>query len=179
MQILSGGPFGKWRVLLQGVSMAVMRARSRIWIETPYFLPSETLNNALQTAALAGVDVRLMLPLRSDSKVVDLAIHSYIDDMMRAGVKIYFYMAGFLHSKLMVVDDELAVFGSSNMDFRSFEHNFEINAFAYDEALVEELQQLYEADIEHCHLLTHSEWFNRPRMRRFAESIMRLFSPLL
>ena len=79
----------------------------------------------------------------------------------------------------MVVDDELAVFGSSNMDFRSFEHNFEINAFAYDEALVEELQQLYEADIELCHLLTHSEWFNRPRMRRFAESIMRLFSPLL
>ena len=179
VQILSGGPFGKWRVLLQGVSMAVMRARSRIWIETPYFLPSETLNNALQTAALAGVDVRLMLPLRSDSKVVDLAIHSYIDDMMRAGVKIYFYMAGFLHSKLMIVDDELAVFGSSNMDFRSFEHNFELNAFAYDEALVEELQQLYEADIEHCHLLTHSEWFNRPRMRRFAESIMRLFSPLL
>ena len=179
VQLLSGGPFGKWRVLLQAVTMAVMRARTRIWIETPYFLPSEPLNNALQTAALAGVDVRLMLPLRSDSKAVDLAIHSYIDDMMRAGVKIYFYMAGFLHSKLMLIDDELAVFGSSNMDFRSFEHNFELNAFAYDTALVAELEAIYRADLSRCHLLTHAEWFNRPRLRKFAESIMRLFSPLL
>lgn len=179
MQLLSGGPFGKWRVLLQAVSMAVMRARRRIWIETPYFLPSETLNNALQTAALAGVDVRLILPLQSDSRVVDLAIHSYIDDMMRSGVKIYFYMAGFLHSKLALIDDELAVFGSSNMDFRSFEHNFEINAFAYDPALVKRLTALVEEDIGRSHLLTAAEWFNRPRLRRFAESVMRLFSPLL
>lgn len=179
MQLLSSGPFGKWRVQLQATSMAVMRARSRIWIETPYFLPSETLNNALQTAALAGVDVRLVLPLRSDSRVVDLAIHSYIDDMMRAGVKIYFYMAGFLHSKLMLIDDELSVFGSSNMDFRSFEHNFEINAFVYDSSLVERLTQLMEEDLTRCHLLTPSEWFNRPRLRKFAESVMRLFSPLL
>lgn len=179
VQLLSGGPFGKWRVLLQAVSMAVMRARRRIWIETPYFLPSETLNNALQTAALAGVDVRLILPLRSDSRAVDLAIHSYIDDMMRAGVKIYFYMAGFLHSKLVLIDDELAVFGSSNMDFRSFEHNFEINAFAYDPKLVERLSALVEEDLTRCHLLTPAEWFNRPRLRKFAESVMRLFSPLL
>lgn len=179
LQLLSSGPFGKWRVLLQAVSMAVMRARSRIWIETPYFLPSETLNNALQTAALAGVDVRLMLPLRSDSKAVDLAIHSYIDDMMRAGVKIYFYMAGFLHSKLLIIDDELALFGSSNMDFRSFEHNFEINAFAYDRRLVTRLEELIEGDFTRCHLLTPSEWFNRSRLRKFAESVMRLFSPLL
>ncbi len=179
LQLLSSGPFGKWRVLLQAVSMAVMRARCRIWIETPYFLPSETLNNALQTAALAGVDVRLMLPLRSDSKAVDLAIHSYIDDMMRAGVKIYFYMAGFLHSKLLIIDDELALFGSSNMDFRSFEHNFEINAFAYDRRLVTRLEELIEDDFTRCHLLTPSEWFNRSRLRKFAESVMRLFSPLL
>ena len=179
LQILSGGPFGKWRVLLQATCMAVMRARHRIWIETPYFLPSEALNNALQTAALAGVDVRLMLPLRSDSRWVDLAIHSYIDDMMRAGVKVFFYMAGFLHSKLLLVDESLALFGSANMDFRSFEHNFEINAFAYDRELVERLSQHYEADLERCHRLTHSEWFNRSRIRRFAESIMRLFSPLL
>ena len=179
IQLLSGGPFGKWRVLLQAVSMAVMRARRRIWIETPYFLPSETLNNALQTAALAGVDVRLILPLRSDSKAVDLAIHSYIDDMMRAGVKIYFYMAGFLHSKLLIIDDELALFGSSNMDFRSFEHNFEINAFAYDRRLVNRLETIMEQDLTRCHHLTHSEWFNRSPIRRFAESVMRLFSPLL
>lgn len=179
LQLLVGGPFGKWRMLLKATSLAVSRARTRIWIQTPYFLPSETLNNALQTAALAGIDVRLMLPLRSDSRCVDLAIHSYIDEMMHAGVKVYFYMAGFLHSKLMLIDDELAVIGSSNMDFRSFEHNFEINGFAYDQALVERLAALYAEDEAHCHLLTAAEWFNRPRLRRFAESVMRLFSPLL
>ena len=92
MQIVSSGPFGKWRTLLQADSYAIARARRRVWIQTPYYLPSDVLNSALQEAALAGIDVRLMLPARSDSKVVDLATHSYLDDMMKAGVKILFYM---------------------------------------------------------------------------------------
>ena len=132
MQIVSSGPFGKWRTLLQADSYAIARARRRVWIQTPYYLPSDVLNSALQEAALAGIDVRLMLPARSDSKVVDLATHSYLDDMMKAGVKILFYMPGFLHSKLLIIDDMLSVIGSANMDFRSFEHNFEVNAFVYD-----------------------------------------------
>lgn len=178
-QLLASGPFGHWRVLLQATCMAVLRARQRIWIQTPYFLPSETLNNALQTAALAGIDVHLMLPERSDAKMVDLAVHSYIDDMIRAGVKVSFYMGGFLHAKTMIIDDELAIIGSSNLDFRSFEHNFEINGFCYNKPLTAELAAAFEEDSRRCHQLSPAEWFRRKRMRRFAESVMRLFSPLL
>ena len=160
-------------------SYAVSNARRRIWIQTPYYLPSDVLNTALQVAALAGVDVRLMLPARSDSKIVDLASHSYLDDMMKAGVKILFYKPGFLHSKLLIIDDTLTVIGSANMDFRSFEHNFEINAFVYDTEFTARMDAVFRDDATRCHALTPGEWFNRPRPRRWAESLMRVFSPLL
>ena len=179
LQIVPSGPFGKWRTLLQADSYAVTRACHRIWIQTPYYLPSEVLNSALQTAALAGIDVRLMLPARSDSHVVDLASHSYLDDMMKAGVKILFYTPGFLHSKLLIVDDDLTVIGSANMDFRSFEHNFEVNAFLYDAEFTARMAAIFDHDASNSHPLTPAEWFNRPRPRRWAESLMRLFSPLL
>lgn len=179
LQIVPSGPFGKWRTLLQADSYAIARARHRVWIQTPYYLPSEVLNTALQSAALAGIDVRLMLPARSDSKVVDLATHSFLDDMMKAGVKILFYTPGFLHSKLLIIDEDLTVMGSANMDFRSFEHNFEINAFVYDTAFAAQMARIFETDAAQSRLLTHGEWFNRPRRRRFEESFMRIFSPLL
>ena len=160
-------------------SYAIARARRRVWIQTPYYLPSDVLNSALQEAALAGIDVRLMLPARSDSKVVDLATHSYLDDMMKAGVKILFYMPGFLHSKLLIIDDMLSVIGSANMDFRSFEHNFEVNAFVYDGEFTARMASVFEEDQSRSHPLTPAEWFRRPRSRRVAESLMRVFSPLL
>lgn len=179
MQVVASGPFGKWRTLLQADSFAVSRAVRRVWIQTPYCLPSDALNMALQEAALAGVDVRLMLPGRSDSRVVDLAGRSYLDDLMKAGVRIAFYTPGFLHSKLLIVDDDLAVIGSANMDFRSFEHNFEISAFVYDRDFNARLSAIYEDDLCRCRMLTPGEWFNRPRSQRWAESFMRVFSPLL
>ena len=179
LQIAPSGPFGKWRALLQADSYAIARARQRVWIQTPYYLPSDVLNTALQEAALAGIDVLLMLPARSDSKIVDLASHSYLDDMMKAGVKIAFYTPGFLHSKLLVIDDMLSVIGSANMDFRSFEHNFEVNAFVYDREFAARMAAVFEEDLTHCHVLTAAEWFKRPRSRRVAESFMRVFSPLL
>lgn len=179
LQIVPSGPLGKWRALLQADSYAISNARQRIWIQTPYYLPSDVLNTALQVAALAGIDVRLMLPARSDSRVVDLASHSYLDDMLKAGVKILFYMPGFLHSKLLIVDDALTVIGSANMDFRSFEHNFEVNAFVYDSAFSNRMAAIFDADAAHCRAVTPGEWFNRPRRRKFEESVMRLFSPLL
>lgn len=179
LQIVPSGPLGKWRTLLQGDSYAIANARRRIWIQTPYYLPSEVLNSTLQTAALAGIDVRLMLPARSDSRVVDLASHSYLDDMMKAGVKILFYTPGFLHSKLLIVDDDLTVIGSANMDFRSFEHNFEVSAFVYDAEFAARMAAIFQNDAAVSHAVTPAEWFNRPRPRRWAESLMRLFSPLL
>ena len=177
-QLLSSGPFGPWRTLQQATAMAISRAKRRIWIETPYYLPSETLNNALQTAALAGIDVRLMIPVRSDTHLVDLAVHSYLDDMLKAGVRVLFYAGGFLHSKLMIIDDELAVVGSANLDFRSFEHNFEINGFIYDRDFVARLAHRYTEDEAQCHRPTKAEWFGRSRLRRLGESVMRLFAPL-
>ena len=164
---------------MEALMEEIARARQRIWIQTPYYLPSDVLNTALHEAALAGIDVHLMLPARSDSKVVDLATHSYLDDMMKAGVKISFYTPGFLHSKLLIIDDMLSVIGSANMDFRSFEHNFEINAFVYDREFASRMAAIFEDDLAHCHTVTPGEWFTRPRTRRVAESLMRVFSPLL
>ena len=179
LQIVAGGPFGKWRTLLQAESYAVANARRRVWIQTPYYLPSDVLNTALQTAALAGTDVRLMLPARSDSKLIDLASHSYLDDMMRAGVKILFYEPGFLHSKLLIADDALTVIGSANMDFRSFEHNFEVNAFVCDEEFTARMAAIFDSDAAKCHAVAPGDWFRLPLRRRWAESYMRVFSPLM
>lgn len=179
MQIVPSGPFGQWRVLQQAVCFAFANAKQRIWIETPYFLPNEALQTALQTAALGGIDVRLMLPAHADSKIVGLASHSFLDIMLRAGVKVNFYTPGFLHSKLLIIDDCLTMVGSANMDFRSFEHNFEINAFIYDRDFNARISEIYEHDATHCRAVIASQWFRRPRSRRLAESCMRLFSPLL
>ena len=110
---------------------------------------------------------------------MDLATHSYLDDMMKAGVKILFYMPGFLHSKLLIIDDMLSVIGSANMDFRSFEHNFEVNAFVYDGEFTARMASVSKRTSRAAIRSPRSEWFRRPRSRRVAESLMRVFSPLL
>ncbi len=179
LQIVPGSPLGKWRTLLQAYSLAISRARRRIWIQTPYYLPPDVLNTALQVAALAGIDVRMMLPARSDSKAIDYASHSYLDDMVKAGVKILFYRPGFLHSKLLIVDDTLTVIGSANMDFRSFEHNFEVCGFVYDADFTARMAAIFTDDAAQCTPLAPGKWFKRPRSHKFAESFLRLCSPLM
>lgn len=179
MQIATSGPVGQWRTLLQADIFAITNAKKYIYIQTPYFLPSEGLNTALQIAALGGIDVRLMLPKRSDSKMVNMATHSFTDEMVKAGVKIYFYTPGFLHAKSVVIDDKLTIVGSANMDFRSFEHNFEINAFIYDEQFALKMNRIFHLDMQNCERLIPSKWLKRSAKQRFAESFMRLFSPLL
>lgn len=113
MQIATSGPVGQWRTLLQAYIFAIANAKKYIYIQTPYFLPTEGLNQALLIAALGGIDVRLMLPKRSDTRSANMATHSFIDEMVKAGVKVYFYEPGFLHSKLMITDDALACIGSA------------------------------------------------------------------
>lgn len=179
MQIVASGPIGIWRTLLQGTIYAIANAKKCIYIQTPYFLPTEGLNQALQTAALAGVDVRLMLPFKSDSQLVNMASHSFIDEMVRAGVKVYLYKHGFLHTKLIVIDNDLTIIGSANMDFRSFEHNFEVNAFVYQADLAGKMKGVFRKDAGNSELLIPSVWLKRPLKQRLAESFMRLFSPLL
>ena len=179
MQIATSGPVGQWRTLLQATIFMIANAKKYIYIQTPYFLPTEGLNQALQTAALGGIDVRLMLPKHSDTRTVNMASHSFIDEMVKAGVHVYFYQPGFLHAKLVVCDDALVSIGSANMDFRSFEHNFEINAFVYQKAFALRMKQIFLHDMRYCERLVPSRWLKRPRKQRLAESFMRLFSPLL
>ena len=179
MQIATSGPVGQWRILLQAYIFMIANAKKYIFIQTPYFLPTEGLNQALQTSALGGIDVRLMLPKRSDTRTANMATHSFIDEMVKAGVKVYFYKPGFLHSKLLVTDDAVTCIGSANMDFRSFEHNFEINAFVYQPAFAKQMRKVFMYDMHHCERLGPTRWLRRPLKQRLAESFMRLFSPLL
>jgi cardiolipin synthase len=178
LQIVTSGPVGLWRTLLQATIYAIANAKKSVYIQTPYFLPTEGLNQTLQTAALAGVDVRLMLPSRSDTRFVNMASHSFIDEMVKAGVKVYLYLPGFLHSKLTVIDDDLSIIGSANMDFRSFEHNFEVNAFVYQNDFALSMKKVFMEDVENSQLLVPSVWLKRPLKQRIIESFMRLFSPL-
>lgn len=179
MQIATSGPVGPWRTILQATVFALSNAKRYIYIQTPYFLPSEGLNTVLQVAALGGVDVRLMLPKKADSQLVNLATRSFIDEMVKAGVKVYFYTGGFLHAKLIVVDDVLTAVGSANMDFRSLEHNFEINAFVYDPVFAGQMKRVFQHDVQDCEKLVPSQWMKRSMRERLGESFMRLFSPLL
>ncbi|RHJ88970.1 cardiolipin synthase [Parabacteroides bouchesdurhonensis] len=179
MQIVTSGPVGQWRILLQATIFLIANAKKYVFIQTPYFLPTEGLNQALQTAALGGVDIRLMLPKRSDTRTANMASHSFIDEMVKTGVKVYFYKPGFLHSKMVISDDAIACIGSANMDFRSFEHNFEINAFVYQKEFTLQMKRIFLHDMKHCERLVPSRWLKRPLKQRMTESFMRLFSPLL
>ena len=180
MQIVTSGPVGQWRTYLQAVTFSIANAKKYIYIQSPYFLPTDGLNHALQTVALGGVDVRLMLPRRSDTRATNMASRSFLDDMVKAGVKVYFYEPGFLHAKLIVMDDMLTSIGSANIDFRSFEHNFEINAFVYHESFAKQMKKVFLDDMnKHCKQLVPARWLKRPILERLAESFMRLFSPLL
>ena len=162
-----------------GLMKAISNAKTYFYIQTPYFLPTEAMLNALQTAAMAGVDVRLMLPEKADSKVIQWGSMSYLADVLKFGVKIYLYQKGFLHSKLMVSDDYLTTIGSTNMDFRSFEHNFEANAFIYDEQVAIEAREIFLNDQRDCKQITLKQWEKRPRKNKVIESFIRLMSPLL
>ena len=179
MQIVMSGPTTQWRTLMQAFIFCISNAKKRIYIQTPYFLPTEALNQALQMAALGGIDVRLMIPKRSDTKSAQMATHSYVDKMLKAGVKVYLYDKGFLHAKLLLIDDMLTCFGSSNFDFRSFEHNFEVNAFAYQQDFAIKMGNIFKEDILNCEELTYPIWRKRPITKRLTESFMRLFAPLL
>ena len=178
-QIVTGEPVGPWREIMQGLNMALLGARKYFYIQTPYFLPTETILTAMQTAAQAGVDVRLMIPKRADTRLTHWGTRSYIADALRAGVKIYFYKKGFLHSKLMVADDELSTVGSTNLDFRSFEHNFEVNAFIYDKETALQMREIFLTDLRDCEQVFPKNWAKRPLHRKVVESVVRLMSPLL
>ena len=179
IQIVTSKPVGRWREIMQGYLHAIANARRYIYIQSPYFLPTEQVLTALQTAALSGVDVRIMLPWKGDIRVVQMCSRSYLRDVMEAGVKVLFYQPGFLHAKMMVIDDLISTVGSTNIDFRSFEYNFEVNAFMYDADTALRLRHIFEADEAHCTHISSQRWARRSLWRKVEESILRLFAPLM
>lgn len=179
MQIASSGPDSDWASIMQAFFAAISRARRSIYISTPYFLPNQSILTALKVAALSGVDVRIILPSRSDSKIVYWATRSYIGEMLDAGIKVYFYCKGFNHTKLIIVDDNFCSVGSANMDIRSFEDNFEVSAIMYDPRITAELRRSFLTDIEDSERITRGRWLDRPTLHAVYESVARLASPLL
>jgi len=179
IQIVTSGPDSDWAAIMMGYYQAISNAKKYVFITTPYFMPGESVLMALKSSALSGVDVRVLIPEKSDAYFTALCTNSYIKEMLLAGVKFYFYQPGFLHSKMMIVDDELCTIGTTNMDFRSFEQNFEVNAFIYDEEKALEVKGYFMDDLSQSRLISINEWSKRPRWQKIKESFARLFSPLL
>jgi cardiolipin synthase len=179
-QVVTSSPVSPWPDVMQGYVRILLEAKRYVYMETPYFLPTEPILFALRTAALAGVDIRLMVPLHSDAKLVEWASRSYVTETIEAGVKVYFYRAGFNHSKLLVSDDSLCTCGSTNIDFRSFENNFEANIFFYDEGMALRIKKIFLDDQKQSILFDEvSDAMARPFIMRLWESLVRLLSPLL
>ena len=179
VQIVVSGPDSDWASIMQTFFSAIATAKSYIYISTPYFLPNESILTALRTASLSGVDVRMLLPEQPDSKLVHWSSFSYVSQLLDAGVKVYLYQKGFTHSKLMMVDDVFCSIGTANMDIRSFDQNFEVNALMYDQRITIAMRNIFMNDIKDLQCIDINDWEKRPRWIVFRESVARLFSPLL
>lgn len=178
-QIVISGPDTQWESIMQGIASAIMSATRYVYIHTPYFIPNDVIENCIQMSAMSGVDVRIMIPARSDSRLSDACTFSYMGRLLEAGVKVYQYTKGFLHSKAIVIDNFISIVGSANLDERSFNQNFEANAFIYEEKTANRLKELFFRDMQNCEELTIEAWTNRKRRQKLKESFARLFSPLM
>ena len=143
IQVVNAEPLGMHSNVMEAMFTAITRAKKNVYIETPYFIPTECLLQAIQTASMSGIDVRLVMPKRSDNDFVQYASNSYVEKLLRNKVRVYQYVNGFTHSKLMIVDDELVVVGSANMDIRSLELLFETNLFIYDKKVAQTVRDIY------------------------------------
>ena len=178
-QVVTSGPVTPYPEIMQGFVRIILGARRYLYLETPYFLPNDSVLFALKTAALAGVDVRVLCPKYSDARFVEWASRSYLREVVEAGVQVSLYKPGFLHSKLMVCDDSISTCGSTNLDFRSFENNFEANIFFYDEGVALRMKKIYLDDEKQSILLTQVPGrMNRGFFKRLWESVTRMLSPL-
>ncbi|MBP3764126.1 MAG: cardiolipin synthase [Bacteroidales bacterium] len=179
-QIITSGPMDEWNTVMQGLVQVIAQSRRYLYLQTPYFIPTQPILLAIRNAALAGVDVRLMMPSTADRGAVMLyASQSYFRDLLPAGVKIYMYNKGYLHAKTMVCDDDFVTIGSTNIDPRSLEQNFEVNAFLYDSELAIHQRDIFLDDLKECTLVDPGAWEHQPAWHRFRQSFSRLLTPIL
>ncbi|SEP88910.1 cardiolipin synthetase 2 [Basfia succiniciproducens] len=179
VQILATGPGLPADLMEQSLATAIFAAKESITITTPYFVPSQNIVDALQIAALRGVNVSLILPVHNDSLMVRWASRTYFDDLLTAGVKIYNFTEGLLHTKSILVDNKMALVGTVNMDIRSFSLNFEVTMVVEDQTFANEISLLHENYMNGATLLDEQRWLNRPVFTRIIEKLFFLFSPLL
>jgi cardiolipin synthase A/B len=179
VQLIAGGPDNEWSVIKNIFFSMITSAKKSVWIASPYFIPDEDIFSAIKVAALSGIDVRLLVPNRPDKRIVFHASRSYFPELLEAGVKVYEYERGFMHSKIVIVDHELASIGTSNMDMRSFHLNFEVNAFLFRTKSTQKLVAEYINDLEYAEELELDSFRKRHIGLRLIESTARLLSPLL
>lgn len=179
MQIVSSGPDSKYPNIRNTYMAMINSAKKSIYIQTPYFIPDEGVLTALKLACLSGLDVRIMIPNKPDHMFVYWATYAHIGELIACGCQCYTYEHGFLHAKTIVIDEEICSVGTANFDIRSFNLNFEINAFIYDKTTSQKLTNIFKQDMELCKELTPTLYNNRSYLIKFKESISRLISPIL
>lgn len=179
IQVVASGPDSDWEAIHYAYFLAICQAKKSIYIETPYFIPDESILRALKSAALSGVDVRIIFPKIADHKIVNIASYSYFDDILKSGGRVYLYEKGFIHSKVIIIDNSIASTGSANMDLRSFMLNFEINAFIYDRKVIDLMKEDFFEDMKNSKEINKDEFKNRSIIQKSKESVARLFSPIL
>jgi cardiolipin synthase len=180
VQILTSGPDSQWAAIRQLYAFMIISAQRRVFLQSPFFIPDATIAEALRSAALAGVDVRVMLSARASGNAMpNWAANTYIADVTAAGVRVFLYEKGYLHAKTLSIDGEVCTVGSANLDIRSFSINYELNAVLYSERLAKELEEDFEQDLVHCTEFDPAGYQNRNAAVRFRDSVARLLSPLL
>ena len=179
LQIVSSGPDSEWEQIKNGYLKLITMAKKYIYIQTPYFIPDASFMDSLRIACLSGIDVRIMIPNKPDHMFVYWATYSYVGNLIKAGARVYIYENGFLHTKMIVVDDEASTVGTANIDVRSFKLNFEVNAFIYDRETSHQLKELFEQDMLLSNELTPELYAERTRLIKMKESFSRLLSPIL
>ncbi|MCT4687183.1 cardiolipin synthase [Vallitalea sp.] len=179
IQIVTSGPDSINEQIKHGYIKMISSAKKTIIIQTPYFIPDESIMEALKIASVSGVDVRIMIPNKPDHMFVYWATYSYIGDLLKYGIRAFTYENGFLHSKMIAVDGKLSSVGTCNFDIRSFKLNFEANAFIYDRQTTRKLEREFEKDLPLCNEITKDDYINRSQRIKMKETISRLFSPIL
>jgi len=179
VQIAASGPDSETPTILLSILKAIGLASKEILITTPYFIPGESLLDALIATSLSGISIKLLVPAKSDSLFIDSAARSYYQELLDCGVEIYLYKKGFIHSKTMVVDGELSIIGTANMDYRSFELNFEVNAVIYEQETATYMRDVFYKDLKDAIRLDSARWTRRPFYKQLPEKLARLLSPLL
>lgn len=178
-QIIASGPDHTRQVIRDNYLTLIHKARKSIYIQTPYFIPDESVFEALRIAAGSGIEVNIMIPCKPDHLFVYWATYSYIGELVMAGANCYTYNHGFLHAKGMIVDGKVFCYGTANLDIRSFALNFEVNAVVFDERKAREMEELFMEDLLHCSRISRDEYASRRPVIRLKEQICRLLSPLL